>query len=666
MSATYLGDFTDQQTVHFIWDTNDSAGASITRATDGEVRVYKDNGITQTTTGVTDTEDFDGLTGIHACTIATTDAFYVTGSNYTVVLSAATIDGQTVNATLAHFSIENRDGSAGSVWDRVLTGASHNLADSAGRRLRVLEENGSYQGFIWVDTVNGTAGTTDFENGTDHNPVSGMADANTLAASIGLSMFRIAAGSTITLTATQANQFFWGENWTLALGGQSIDGSKFMGASVTGIATNTSGTQFFDTCLMGAVTLPSDTHVLQSGLTGTHTFGEAGNYFYDRCHSGLNGGSTPIIDFGSALDASDVNFTHWSGDLEIQNMGAGTGNYDMHLEGQGGLVINANCSVTSNVERRGHFEIVDNAGGAVTINNEANLATLGDTAHGGTSATFTAERIIVASTTAGQPAVNLTGNTSGDGVLVTGGATGDGLNLLGGASGGVGVRMTAGASSNGQGLKISGDGTQSGISVDGGSTGEGITVSAGGSGAAGMSVLGFAGNPGVKVTGGTTGQGVDIAGGSTSGSALRIIAAGTNDHAVELQGIGTGAGAMITAGLTGSGVDIVGGGTSGDAVRLQVTDAGNPPNQLSPGVPFGTVTSAGSATVFNTSLTEPVDDFYNDAVIVFLGGNLEGSQGQIVDHDGTGTVGELTIKTGDLTAAPDNGSPFMVIGRATA
>ena len=37
-----------------------------------------------------------------------TDGFYVTGSNYTVVLEAATIDGQVVNAVLAHFSIENR------------------------------------------------------------------------------------------------------------------------------------------------------------------------------------------------------------------------------------------------------------------------------------------------------------------------------------------------------------------------------------------------------------------------------------------------------------------------------------------------------------------------------------------------------------------------------
>ncbi len=105
----YLGDFDEDATVHFLWSSNDGDGAAITRATNGTVSVYKDNGVTQSTAGVTDTEDFDSLTGIHACTIDTSaDAFYATGANYSVVLSAATIDGQTVNAVLAHFSIENR------------------------------------------------------------------------------------------------------------------------------------------------------------------------------------------------------------------------------------------------------------------------------------------------------------------------------------------------------------------------------------------------------------------------------------------------------------------------------------------------------------------------------------------------------------------------------
>lgn len=111
----YLGDYAEDATIDFNWSTNDAGGASITRATDGTISVYKANGTTQSVAGITDTEDFDSLTGIHHCRIDTSaDAFYATANDYAVVLSAATIDGETVNAVIAHFSIENRyAGSAG-------------------------------------------------------------------------------------------------------------------------------------------------------------------------------------------------------------------------------------------------------------------------------------------------------------------------------------------------------------------------------------------------------------------------------------------------------------------------------------------------------------------------------------------------------------------------
>lgn len=106
--SLFLGDLKENQTVHFMWSSNDSNGASIDRSVNGEVRVYKNNEVTQTTVGVTDTEAFDGLSGVHACTIDTSGAFYVRQNNYSVILDASTIDGQIVNAVLANFSIENR------------------------------------------------------------------------------------------------------------------------------------------------------------------------------------------------------------------------------------------------------------------------------------------------------------------------------------------------------------------------------------------------------------------------------------------------------------------------------------------------------------------------------------------------------------------------------
>jgi len=105
----YLGDFKKDSTLYFCWDTNDKNGASITRATNGTIKVYKDDGTSENSSGITDTEDFDGLVGVHNCKIdLSADAFYAKGHDYSVVLAGATIDGETVDAVLATFSIENR------------------------------------------------------------------------------------------------------------------------------------------------------------------------------------------------------------------------------------------------------------------------------------------------------------------------------------------------------------------------------------------------------------------------------------------------------------------------------------------------------------------------------------------------------------------------------
>ncbi len=111
----YLGDFEEDALIYFCWDTNNKSGASITRATNGTIKVYKDDGTSESTAGVVDTEDFDGLTGIHNCKIdSSADAFYTPGHDYSVVLAGAVIDGETVNACLktdsrqANFSAKQR------------------------------------------------------------------------------------------------------------------------------------------------------------------------------------------------------------------------------------------------------------------------------------------------------------------------------------------------------------------------------------------------------------------------------------------------------------------------------------------------------------------------------------------------------------------------------
>lgn len=130
-----LGDYKANSTVRAFWATNAVAGESITRATNGTLRIYKNLTTTEraSASGVTDTEDFDTLTGVHAFSIDLSDntdaGFYAAGNDYFVVLAGATIDGKSINYPIAKFSIENREYRAD-----VLKNNGTAITSSAGRQ----------------------------------------------------------------------------------------------------------------------------------------------------------------------------------------------------------------------------------------------------------------------------------------------------------------------------------------------------------------------------------------------------------------------------------------------------------------------------------------------------------------------------------------------------
>lgn len=116
----YLGDFAAGATIFFPFQAFNSSGASVTitglAVTD--IEVYKGASMTQRSSDAgyalvdTDGIDLDGITGLHGFTIDTSDntdaSFYAAGNDYTVVVSAVTIDSQTVSFIAGRFSIENR------------------------------------------------------------------------------------------------------------------------------------------------------------------------------------------------------------------------------------------------------------------------------------------------------------------------------------------------------------------------------------------------------------------------------------------------------------------------------------------------------------------------------------------------------------------------------
>ena len=114
----YLGDFVEDDTVYVMFNTfssdDPSASCTITNLINTDIHIHKDDGLAQrnNAAGITVSVNFDGITGSHMVKIDTNDntvaGFWVAGHDYFVRIEGTTIDGATINAVVAHFSIQNR------------------------------------------------------------------------------------------------------------------------------------------------------------------------------------------------------------------------------------------------------------------------------------------------------------------------------------------------------------------------------------------------------------------------------------------------------------------------------------------------------------------------------------------------------------------------------
>jgi len=237
--------------------------------------------------------------------------------------------------------------------------------------------NGGYDnGDVYIDTVNGSAGVEKGVNGTSTNKSSVIADSYIIAANENINHFAVTANSALTLPSDSTGLNFHGFQYTIALAGRECGGVEVHGAnSVTGIALNTSGFNgpAFFLSGIGSCTLPPS-NFNECGLFGTITVGTEGFFTLGNCASvfGLN----PIIDYGSAKNASGFFLQSWQGgEVTIKNYGAGTGTYQYEMSGTGDLVIDATCSGGS-IIIRGNISVTDNSGGAVTIVRDVNIDTV--------------------------------------------------------------------------------------------------------------------------------------------------------------------------------------------------------------------------------------------------------------------------------------------------
>jgi hypothetical protein len=235
-------------------------------------------------------------------------------------------------------------------------------------------QGGGYAGgAVWIGP-SGTTGTQLYVDGTVDNPIDDgqMANAKTVADALNLRIFRVEPTSSITLGETLNGYAIEGIEYTLNLGSQDVSNTYISGANLAASTATGSGTIYNNCIFDNAVTLAPC--VIRNSYLGdtTITAGSAGNFFINHCVSRAAGASVaPNFDFGAALAASNLNIRDWSGGIELENMGAGIGTYNASIEGQGAVTINANCSATSNLAIRGMFTLTDNAGGAVTVSDDA-------------------------------------------------------------------------------------------------------------------------------------------------------------------------------------------------------------------------------------------------------------------------------------------------------
>lgn len=267
---------------------------------------------------------------------ATTDSILADTGTDGVLLAATATSAQLVD----------------NIFDEPLTGGTHNVANSLGKRIRELQEFGTYEDdSVWIDTIAGSPGTTDYESGTILNKVSNIADSNTIGTSLGLAGRAIIPGSSVTLAAAQEYQNFWGNNWTLALGGQSISATHIQGASVSGICTGAVPPEFHE-CDVGSVTIPPCTF-RESAIEGTVTL-PVGEVHFHACQGEFGG----TLDFGATVANTTIHWTDFSGDLVVDNLGA-SGIDILYIRGQGKITLNASC-VGGTINWDGHFTIVNN------------------------------------------------------------------------------------------------------------------------------------------------------------------------------------------------------------------------------------------------------------------------------------------------------------------
>lgn len=229
------------------------------------------------------------------------------------------------------------------------------------RAVNIGQTVGYANGRIWVDTVNGVAGTEAFVNGVADNPVKLIANAKNLSTSVGISDFHIINGSAITLAESTTNESYFGDNWTLALGGVDVDEAYFQGAHVSGVGTSTTEVHY-EGCDVATMSVQIG-HFDFCSFDGTVTHTLAGDYEYHNCYSNIAGDGAPTFT-KTAGQTITAEWRNWMDGITVSGLQSGDA---ITINGRLGTVTLNGADAS--VEIRGSYKsIVNNLTGSATVN----------------------------------------------------------------------------------------------------------------------------------------------------------------------------------------------------------------------------------------------------------------------------------------------------------
>jgi len=216
----------------------------------------------------------------------------------------------------------------------------------------------SFQGGVWIDVSNGTAGTY-FPTGTPQEPVSNLSDAKSIAEERGFDTFYILGNITITTGDNIDGYTIVGQNpvkTTIDIeAGASTVGCEYNSATISGVLD---GNSIIEHCRIIALTYVEG-EIRRCVLTGTIMLSGSSPTNILDCWSGVAGTDTPIIDMGGS--GRDLNLRAYTGGIKIKNK---NGSDFVSIDMLSGHVIIDSTVTSGSVLIRGVTKVTDNSDGA--------------------------------------------------------------------------------------------------------------------------------------------------------------------------------------------------------------------------------------------------------------------------------------------------------------